>query len=56
MNDIMIELGLDVGGESDVECAQESLWFAGRTADGVESSSPITRAPRVVLATAESMP
>ena len=56
MNDIMIELGLDVGGESDVECAQESLRFAGRTADGVESSSPMPPAPRVVLATAESMP
>jgi hypothetical protein len=56
MNDIMVELGLDVGGESDVECAQESLRFAGLTADGVESLSQMTSAPRVVLATAESMP
>lgn len=55
MNDIAIELGLDVGGESDVECAQESLRFAGLAVDGA-GSSLATQAPRVVLATAETMP
>lgn len=55
MNDIMIELGLDVGRESDVECAQESLRFAGLAVGG--AGSPLaTQAPRVVLATAETMP
>ena len=54
-NDIAIELGLDVGGESDVECAQESLRFAGLAVDGA-ASSLATQAPRVVLATAETMP